>query len=128
VAGGTTPFEQAHDVTNGEVAGEHHGEAPSPASEYLALAQLHEGDAGQALHGSGHDQGASDYTQMTGNVMPPDEHHAFLAPDQLFAETGTAHGPVDASHDLQPMQHEDAAAAHVPAMETPVEADQGHHG
>jgi hypothetical protein len=124
VAGGATAFEHTQDITN--IAGEHAG--TSPASEYLALAEPHQGDAEQPLHGGGHDQGAPEYTQLAGEIAPQMDHQQPIAPDQLFAEAGGAHGTPDADHSLQPMQHDDAAAAHIPAMETPVETDHGHHG
>jgi hypothetical protein len=125
---GAASFEHAQDFTS--VAGEHHGDisALSPASEYLALAQPHEGDAGQFLHGAGHEQGAPEYTQMASSITPQIDHQPPIAPDQLLAEIGGAHGTTDVDHGLQPVQHEDAAASNIPAMETPIETDHGHHG
>jgi hypothetical protein len=66
---------------------------------------------------------------MAGNVtLPEDSQQHAIAPDQLLAETGGAHGAAEMDHGLQPVQPDDAAAAHMPAMEMPTEADQGHHG
>jgi hypothetical protein len=127
-SGGAMSVEHVHDFTGGDVAGSHHGGDMSPASEYLALAQPHEGDAGHAFHGGGHDQGASDYTQMAGDLTPHIDHPQPIAPDQLLAETGGDHGMTNVDHALQPVQHEDAAAAHMPAMEMPIETEHGHHG
>ncbi len=67
VASDAPSFEHMHDFTHDDYAGDHHGAdaTSSPASEYLALAQPHDGDAGQATtHGGGHDQGVSDYAHM----------------------------------------------------------------
>jgi hypothetical protein len=66
---------------------------------------------------------------MADNITPSIDHQQPIAPDQLLAETGGDHGMTDAAnHGLQPVQHEDAAAAQIPAMETPIEAEHGHHG
>jgi hypothetical protein len=126
-AGGATSLEHAHDVTGGEGADQHHGEVPAPAGDYLAPASSHEGDAGQAPHGAGHDQGAPEYAQMAGDAMPHVDHQP-IAPDQLFAEAGGAHGAADVDHGLQPMHHDAAAAAQAPAVEMPMEVEHGHHG
>jgi hypothetical protein len=81
-----------------------------------------------AFHCGGHDQGGFGYTQMAGNITPLIEHQQPITPDQRLAETGAEHGITNVDHALQPVQHDAAAAAQMPAMEMPTETDHGHHG